>query len=290
MMTIYKKLLVGLVALLLGWVVVACEKGDIDRTFEGPYFVRFTDTTLTYKESYSQPITIRVHNAGPQLNEAITINYTVSGTAREGKDYAFQSTKGTVTIPAKQSFGEIKLKLINNANNILESQTVVLTLTSVTPNSLKVGFGNEGALGKRMTFIIQDDCLFSGSYAGVRQNGAYVNLLGITPASATVSGIDISSLDCKTYTIANWNIGLEDIFGFSAIKPKFTFIDNGDNSLTIPVQSSPDLGGDTLTGSGSWNPQNRQISLNLRWKSVFTNSAGKDTTLTITFPFTYTPQ
>ncbi|GAB3893894.1 hypothetical protein GCM10028803_08530 [Larkinella knui] len=276
--------------MLLVWVVVACEKGDIDRTFEGPYFVRFTDTTLTYKESYNQPITIRVHNAGPQIDQPVTINYTVSGTAREGKDYVFQTTKGTVTIPAKQSFGEIKLKLINNANNILESQTVVLTLTGVTPNSLQVGLGKEGIIGKTMTFTIQDDCLFSGSYTGARQNGAYVNLLQITPATASRANIDISSLDCKTYTIANWNIGLEDIFGFTASKPTFTFVDNLDNSLTILPQSSAELGGDTLSGSGSWNPQNRQISLNLRWKALFRTQAGKDTTILVTFPFTFTPQ
>jgi hypothetical protein len=287
MMTTYKKLLVCLTALLLGWVVVACEKGDIDRTFDGPYFVRFTDTTLTYKESYNQPITIRVHNAGPQIAEAITINYTVSGTAREGKDYAFQTTKGTVTIPANQSFGEIKLKLINNANNILESQSIILTLASVTPASLQAGFGK---IGKNMTFTILDDCLFSGSYKGARLNGTYVNILQLSTTTATLANIDISSLDCKTYTIANWNIGLSDFFGFDAIQPQFTFIDNGDNSLTIPIQSSADLGGDTLSGSGSWNPQNRQISLNLAWKAAFTTKAGKDSSGTITFPLTYTPQ
>ncbi|WP_225309381.1 DUF4843 domain-containing protein [Larkinella humicola] len=286
----YKYLLTCIIALATGWLVVACEEQDIDRTFEGPYFVRFTDSSLTYKESYSKTIGIKVHNAGPQLDEAIKINYVISGTAREGKDYAIEGTKGTVTIPAKQSFGTINLKLINNANNILESQTVVLTLTDVQPSSLRVGFGKEGLLGKSITFTIEDDCLFSGTYSGVRQNGAYVNILQLPTTTATLSNIAISSLDCKTYTIGNWNIGMADFFGFNAIKPTFTFVDNGDNSLTIPVQSNADLGGDTLSGTGSWNPQNRQISLNLRWRATFTTPSGKDSVGTITFPLTYTPQ
>ncbi|MFD1140393.1 Calx-beta domain-containing protein [Larkinella insperata] len=286
----YKYILTVFMTLLLAWVVVACEEQDMDRTFEGPYFVRFTDSSLTFKESYNQTISVRVHNAGPQLGEPITVRYAISGTAREGKDYAFEGTKGTVTIPANQSFGEIKLKLINNANNILESQTVVFTLTDVEPASLRVGFGKEGLLGKSITFTIEDDCLLSGNYTGVRQNGAYANLLGITPATATLRDIAITSTDCKTYTITNWNIGLPDLFGYNAIKPSFTFVDTGDNTLTIPTQSNSELGGDTLSGTGSWNPQNRQLSFNLRWKANLRTNAGKDTTLTITFPFTYTPQ
>ena len=285
-----KYILACLTVLVIGWVVVACEEQDIDRTFEGPYFVRFTDSSLTYKESFSKTIAIKVHNAGPQLNEPIKINYVISGTAREGKDFAIEGTKGTVTIPAKQSFGEIKLKLINNANNILESQTVLLTLTDVQPSSLRVGFGKQGLLGKSLTFTIEDDCLFSGTYSGARQNGAYVKILQLSTNTATLPGIAISSLDCKTYTIGNWNIGMSDFFEFNAIKPKFTFVDNGDNSLTIPVQSNADLGGDTLSGTGSWNPQNRQISLNLRWRATFKTPSGKDSVGTVTFPLTFTPQ
>ncbi|MDB5242662.1 MAG: hypothetical protein JWP57_3287, partial [Spirosoma sp.] len=106
-----------LIALVLGWAAIGCEKQDLNRTFEGPYFVRFTDSTLTYKESRSLPVVIRVHNAGPVLNQPITVNYTVTGSAREGKDYTILGTKGTVVIPANKSFGEIDVKLINNANN-----------------------------------------------------------------------------------------------------------------------------------------------------------------------------
>ncbi|RAJ94415.1 Calx-beta domain-containing protein [Larkinella arboricola] len=263
-------------ALLIGLAIVACETQDFDRTFEGPYFVRFTDTTLTYKESYSQEIPIRVHNVGPQRNEPITVTYTVSGSAREGKDYSIEGTKGTVTIPANESFGEIRLKLINNANNILESQNLVFTLTGVQSGDLQVGFGKDGIMGKSMTFVIQDDCLLSGTYTGTRRVGNQ---------SATIRDIAITSSDCKTYTVTNWNIGL---FSFEAIKASLTFIDNGDNSLTIPVQSNPELAAprDTISGTGSWNPQNRQISLNVRIKVPVSET--KDSV--VTFPLTYVPQ
>ena len=267
--------LMALFAALMGWATVACEKQDLDRTFEGPYFVRFTDSSLTYKESYSKPIAIQVHNVGPQLSEPITINYTVSGTARAGKDYVIQSQEGTVVIPANKSTGAIMLQLINNANNILETQSLVFTLTSVQPASLQVGFGQNNIVGKQLKFTIQDDCLFGGFYTGTARLGNQ---------NVSVPDVEITSADCKTYTLSNWNLGL---LGFNAIKPTLTFIDNGDNSLTIPPQSNPELGpNDQLSGSGAWNPRDRRISLNLNIKVTRTN--GTDTTLV--FPQTYTPQ
>ncbi|MFC5413090.1 hypothetical protein ACFPMF_27455 [Larkinella bovis] len=274
----YLKYIVAVLTVLtIGWVVVACEEQDLDRTFEGPYFVRFTDSSLTYKESYNKVVSVRVHHVGPQLDQPITVHYTIAGTAREGKDFSIEGTKGTVTIPAKQSFGEIKVRLINNANNILESQNIVFTLTDVEPSTLKIGLGNAGLLGKNLTFTIQDDCLLSGTYTGT---------LRVGNQSVSVKDIDIVSTDCKTYTVTNWNIGL---FSFEAIKATLTFTDNGDNSLTIPVQSNSELAAprDTISGVGSWNPQNRQISLNVRLK-VRPDGATKDTLLTI--PLTYIPQ
>ena len=259
----------------IGWGSVACEQSDINRTFEGPYFVRFTDSTLSYKESYSPTISVQVHNAGPQLNEPITISYTISGTARNGKDYVIQSKEGTVVIPANKSTGDILVKLINNANNILESKTIIFTLTNVLPSTLQVGFGSNNIIGKQLTFTIQDDCLFGGLYTGTAKFGQQ---------TASVPDVEITSLDCKTYTLNNWNLGL---LNFNADKPSLTFVDNGDNSLTIPPQINGALGAnDQLSGNGAWNPRDRKITLNLNIKTKL--SSGKDTTLV--FPQTYTPQ
>lgn len=277
----------------VGWITIGCEEQDLDRTFQGPYFVRFTDSTLTYKESYSPIIPIRVHNAGPILNQPITVNYTISGTAREGKDYSIEGAKGTVTIPANKSFGQINLKLINNANNILESQSLIFTLTSVSPSSLQAGFGKDNIVGKKLVFTIQDDCLLGGSYTGT---GA------VAKQNFSVPDIAITSTDCKQYTVSNWNIGLTELvvvgnstlFSFNAEKPTLTFVDNGDNSLTVPAQANTSLGDNgSLSGTGAWNPRNRQITLNLQAKVRIqmvrdTVVTYRDTTLS--FSQTYIPQ
>lgn len=282
-----------LIAAVFGLAAIGCEEQDLNRTFEGPYFVRFTDSTLVFKESNTQPIAVRVHNAGPVQNQAITVNYTVSGSAREGKDYTIVGTKGTVVIPANKSFGEIRVQLINNANNILESQSLTFTLTGVQPNSLQVGFGKDNAVGRKLSLTIQDDCLFGGLYTG---SGRVRN------QNVSVRDVEITSTNCKDYTLSNWNIGLDNfaifgntpLFGFQATKPTLTFIDNGDNTLTVPPQSNAEFGtSDTLQGNGAWNPRNRQITLNLQAKlrlrfqrdtTIFT----RDTTYFITQ--TYIPQ
>lgn len=259
------------VAMLVG--LASCEEQRI--LFEGPEFVRFSDSTLTFKESVGQPVAIKVHIVGKARNTPVTVNYTVAGTAREGRDYVIEGTKGTVTIPANEYFGTINVRLLNNANNILESQNVVFTLTDVSPaEDLQVGFGINNVVGKNLTLTIQDDCLLSGFYTGSRQG-----------YNDVVRNIEISSLDCKEYRVANWNVG---VFSFNAIKSPINFIDNGDNTLTIPTQVSPDLSSpyDTIRGTGIWNPQTRAIILNIQLK--FQASATRDTVLSV--PFTFRPR
>ena len=282
-----------LIAAVFGWAAVSCEEQDLNRTFEGPYFVRFTDSTLTVKESQSLPVAIRVHNAGPVLTEAIIVNYTVSGSAREGRDYAIVGTKGRVVIPANKSFGEISVKLINNANNILESQSLTFALTNVQPTSLQVGFGKEGALGRKLTLTIQDECLFSGLYTGTGR---------VRNQNVSVRDVEITSTNCKEYTLGNWNVGLDNfivfgqstLFGFQATKPTLRFVDNGDNTLTVPSQSNAEFGSsDTLQGNGAWNPRNRQITLNLQAKLRLQFRRGTTITFrdtTYLFTQTYIPQ
>ena len=256
--------------------LASCEEQKI--LFQGPDFVRFTDTTLTYKESLGAPVTVTVHVVGKPLTQALTVNYTLGGTAREGRDYTIEGTKGVLTIPAGKLFGTIQVNLINNANNILESQDIVFTLTGVNPNTdLQLGFGKNNRIGKTLTLTIQDDCLLSGFYTGSRRTNA---------GTAQAKDIEISSLNCKTYTVANWNIG--GLFNFNATKAQVSFIDNGDNTLTIPPQVSADLGApyDTLRGSGLWNPQTKAITLNIKVKVPYTET--RDTVITI--PITYTPR
>ena len=268
--------------------LTGCEEERI--IYQGSNFVVFNDTTLSYKESYSKAIKIKIHNGGPVLNESINISYTVGGTAREGKDYRIEGTKGTVIIPVGQSTGEITLYLLNNANNILESSTIEFTLTAAKPaDKVQVGFGKSG-MGNKMVFTIRDACLMDGLYTGQ------------LPVNATqayqLADIEIASTDCKRYTISNINVGLlgfqqfsnwEAPLSFQAEKPSLDFIDNGNNTLTIPRQvvSQFAAGYDTLSGTGVWNPVNKRISLNIKMK-VYSYKTKKDTNVVV--PLNYVPQ
>ncbi|AEI48936.1 hypothetical protein [Runella slithyformis] len=273
--------------ILAGLWLSGCEEQRI--IYDGLNFVRFTDSTLSFKESYSKAIKIKVHNGGKVLNESINIKYTIGGTAREGRDYRIEGTKGTVIIPVGQSFGEITLYLLNNANNILESSTIEFALTSVSPSDkIKVGFG-EGGLGQKMVFTIRDACIMEGIYTG---------RLPVGNQAFQLADIDISSTDCKRYTISNINVGLlgfpqffnwESPVGFEAERPKLDFIDNGNNTLTIPRQVIPQFssGYDTLSGTGVWNPVNKQITLSIKMK-IYKLSNRKDSVVNL--PLIYVPQ
>jgi hypothetical protein len=221
--------------------IFSCETERI--VFKGPYFVRFTESAITEKESVSKPFAIEVHNAGPALDEDITIIYKVGGSAREGIDYNFLSERERVVIKKGEYLGNIAIQLINNANNIIRSQDIVLTLLSVNNGNLQVGQG-QSFIGKTFTFTIVDDCILGGTYTGVR-------------GSPPVPNIKITSGDCETYTLSNWNVNV-----FSSTREMdLTFIDNGDNTLTIPQQEEENINEEfsTIKGSGVVDPVTRKI-------------------------------
>lgn len=257
-----------LTLLLLAW---ACEKKET--IFEGPYHVRFTRPDTSVLESYTRTLRLSVHYAGPQLSTPIRVKYLVSGTAREGIDYRFVGEKGTVVIPANGSFGYIQLQLINNANNILATQDIRLTLVEAEPANVRIGFGS-GEIGKTMRFTIVDECFLSGIYTGT-------NTLAQTPRQ--YPGIVITSTNCKEYTLTNWNLGL---FSLNAVRPDLTFIDNGDNSITIPPQAESELSAprDTISGSGFYNPLDQSLTFNVQLK-VLTRDE-RDSTIVLNLKYT----
>jgi hypothetical protein len=226
-------------------ILMACETEPI--LFNGPYHVRFTESSLILKESYSPIINIEVHNAGPELTDDVIISYSISGSAREGVDYEIVGTRGKVTIDDGDYFGNIQVKLINNANNIIRSQDLVLTLTSVNSSDLRVG-QSDGGIGQKFTLTIVDDCLLGGSYSGTRSAFAI-----------PTTGLKISSSDCVNYILSDWDV---DVFDYP-FPMALTFIDNGDNTITIPQQEQPELNEDsaTIKGIGSVNPITREIIL-----------------------------
>ena len=182
------KISVWLVAVALMGLALSCDKQDIDRTFEGPYFVRFTDSSLTFRESYSPVIPIRVHNVGPVLKEPIRVTYTISGDARAGREYQIQGETGTVIIPANKSFGEIGVKLINNANNILESRTLTLTLTGVQPSYTPDWAGVRRVHSvSRCGWLSMTNVCLAAPIRGTTRFGQSVELAYLTSTSAVVT-------------------------------------------------------------------------------------------------------
>jgi hypothetical protein len=252
--SLYLKILIYLPPLLVALFFLSCK--DDDLTFKGPYHVRFTDTLLTVKESINKPVKISVHNAGPQLDENIKIKYTISGTARKGVDYTITGKEGEITIEDGESFGYINLNIINNANNILETQEIVFTITEVTPSSLQIGRSKDGIIGKSLTVIIEDQCILSGTYLSYPVD----SLQGLP----IIKDIDISSSDCNEYTLSNWDIYITSYFPYSK---DLTFIDNGDNTLTIPEQEESALPSEraTMKGDGFVDPTTRKITLNIQF-------------------------
>ncbi len=233
----------GTICLLMILALAGCETTPI--LFTGPYFVRFSELEMSRKESVSQPIEVIIHNAGPALNEDVLVTYTVSGDARDGVDYVINGTPGQVIIPAGEYFGAIEIQLINNANNILRTQDLVITLQGAGAG-LAVGQG-ASAVGKSFTMTIVDDCILGGSYIG--EQGPFED------------DVTVTSPDCETYALSNWNIGVFN----TTLEMDLVFIDNGDNTITIPQQEEEvlDPSQSTILGSGVVDPVTRKIILSI---------------------------
>src|SRR5207244_117622 len=63
-------------------------------------------------------------------SSALTVNYTVSGTATAGSDYVTLS--GSVTIPAGQSGAVIDVNVLNDAVTFEGDETVIVTLAAAS--------------------------------------------------------------------------------------------------------------------------------------------------------------
>lgn len=236
--------ILNLVILLVIGLIMSCETERI--TFKGPYHVRFSESSDFAKESVNDIIQLEVHLVGPALDKDIIVHYSIGGDARENVDYVILGQRGEVTIEEGEYFGYIEFQLINNANNILRSQEIIFTLETVFTGGLEVGQG-ESQIGKTFTYTILDDCILGGTYIGT--------------GGTTIPGISITSQDCETYTLSNWNVGVFD----TDIEMDLRFIDNGDNTLTIPQQEEENLNESqaTIVGNGSVNPITRQIILTI---------------------------
>lgn len=228
----------------------SCETEKI--TYEGPWFVRFTETALTKKESFSKPIEVEVHLAGPAQSDDLTINYLIEGSARQGVDYTIEGTPGVVEIESGEYFGKIIIHLINNSNNILRSQDLKLTLFTINAKGIEVGQPG-GAMGNTYTLTIMDDCILGGNYYGIK-----------TLADVPITDITVTSSNCEEYILSNFDIYIDD-FDFPDIRD-LVFIDNADNTLTIPPQEESTLEENlaTIDGTGIVDPTTRVLTFSIR--------------------------
>ena len=234
-------------AALFVFAILSCEEDRI--TYKGPYHVRFTESASSARESFNEPIDIQVHLAGPLRDEDVTITYSISGDAREGIDYVVLGNEGSVVIPAGEYFGTIQIQLINNSNNILRKQNIVFELKTVDTEGLKVGEGNSQR-GDKFTFTIFDDCILGGYYYGKQ-----------SALSAQEDDVVITSSDCENYLLSEWNIN----FFNTPFALDLTFIDNGDNTLTIPTQEEDAFPEDlaTIEGIGVVDPLTGKINFTI---------------------------
>ena len=224
---------------------VGCETVPV--IFTGPYFVRFTERSQSVLESFSKEILIEVHQAGTALENDLIINYEISGSARAGIHYKINGEAGKVVIKKGEYFGNISVSLINNSNNIIRSQDLVITLQATNNENRKIGQG-ESNIGSAYTLTIIDDCILGGNYIGQRN-------------SVNVSGIKITSSDCEAYVLSNWNVNV-----FNDDTPMdLRFVDNGDNTLTIPAQEEQNLDPSqaTIQGFGVVDPATRKIIMTI---------------------------
>ena len=177
--------------------------------------------------------------------EELTIGYLIEGNAREGVDYVILDERKKVRIAEGEYFGKIRIQLLNNANNILRSQDIVFTLISANQDNLEIGQG-ASAIGKVFTFTIFDDCILGGTYSGRHA----------TEATHTMTFLLRVRIARRTYC----QTGMSDVFRTDQ-EMDLNFIDNGDNTLTIPEQEEELIDDElaTIKGTGVVDPVTREI-------------------------------
>lgn len=145
-----KKFLNNTLVLALGLALLStfsCNNDD-----EGPMFdVNFANTTLSIAENAGD-VTAQVNLPGGAQSNAVTVSYSLGGTAVQGTDYNI-SGAGTLTIPANSLTASITVSLIDNIDEDGE-KTIELMITSITIDGTPVP---QTGGGQSMSIVIADD-------------------------------------------------------------------------------------------------------------------------------------
>jgi hypothetical protein len=202
------------------------------------YFVRFQSTGTSLLEG-SSTIKIPVTLGSPAQSGSVDITYEISGTAVEGTDFQFASTKGTVTIPAGSYADTIRVQVLDDFESD-GAKDIILKLTSVS-NGFSAGIGTLGNSYK--ISIADNDCPFDiNDYVG-----AYTLIMELENGFIYAAG---------TYELdATLSLGTS---GNTLVDPDFGFL-SGSGRAGVPVTIELDplgptttvLGGNYTFGDGS---------------------------------------
>jgi len=236
------------IAMLMLVTLVACEEKLT--IFEGPYHVRFTNTSATIDENKPAGTSIQLHFAGPKTEEAINVTLKVEG-GQEGVDFKFLEGGTSISIPSGNFFTSIKVAAIDNDEND-GNKTVVFTIESVS-GGFSAGLG---LVGKTFTLTIKDDDCATPSL-----EGKY--LVYNRDASPSACGNPANDGDLTyeaTITLIS-QVGDEFTYEISDITGGLYALCYGDGEnpgqiktkrFAITLEAQPDViyGGDEFNGSG----------------------------------------
>lgn len=151
-------------AMALVWLfATACNDDDDPLTAT----ISFSDPTLTISEDATTPLTITV-NLSRAFDQAITVPFTVAGTAIEGTDYETISPK-SVTLAQGATSATLSVTPINN--NFVETAERTLTITLTDPGiegitlaqtpAVTITFTSEDQAGSVLVDFDQDTYQFN---------------------------------------------------------------------------------------------------------------------------------
>jgi hypothetical protein len=167
--------------------LMSCEEDTV--TYGGKNFVSFDNVASLRFNFFEHRGTaeIPVNMAFPKSND-VNVTFTITSTvAVEGVDYKVL-TPGSITIPAGQTTGFIKIQVIDN-DIMNDSKSLDVTLTGVSEGDISLGLTDQGSNYKRF-LIINDDCTtdfleFFGKFDVTNDEG---DVIGTATADVNESG------------------------------------------------------------------------------------------------------
>ena len=114
---------------LLSLIFVSCEEDRI--IYDGPTVVEFAPATASIKKGTTATpgtYSAKIQLVGPQRDTDLVLDYAVDPASTAATDqYTIEGTSGKVTIPAKSSFGYVKVNAVPD-NIPSGTRTIVLLL------------------------------------------------------------------------------------------------------------------------------------------------------------------